>query len=88
MSMKSRILKKENDFFKAYEEELLEYEKSSQLFAYNLIEYTIDNSNESSNEFVAKGYEFMGKINLQLSEQYCEQESTDINEYEKWLCGV
>lgn len=88
MSIESQVLLNENDFLRAYQEELLEYEKSSQLFAYNLIEYTIDNSDERYIRAMNDGYKFMADINLELSEQPYEQEFADINEYEKWLCGV
>lgn len=80
--------------FKNYAKMMKEYkdyqynEKSSQLFKADLIQYNIGNSNEGYIQYMKDGYEEMTKINLELSELNFEQEYANINDYEKWLCGV
>ena len=71
-----------------------DFEKSSKLIGENLIIYKEDVNSESFFQLMKSGYEYMGKINEQISEEFdfsnnsCEFEYDTFNEYEKWLCGV
>lgn len=39
-------------------------------------------------EEMKKGYMEMGKLNLEIAQEYNECEFIDVDMYETWLCGV
>lgn len=52
-----------------------------------LIEYR-ESYNFVDKELMKSGYQEMARLNLELSQNGFECELAQINEYEKWLCGV
>lgn len=70
------------------------FEKSSKFINDNLIVYSEDNESHEFFELMKSGYKDMAKINLELSydinpsQKSLKYKFDDINEYEKWLCGV
>ena len=71
-----------------------EFEKSSKFIKDNLIVYSEENESCEFFELMKKGYKEMSKINLEItgysnsSQKSLKYQYDDINEYEKWLCGV
>ena len=71
-----------------------EFEKSSKFIKDNLIVYSDDNESCEFFELMKNGYKEMSKINLEIagcgssSQKSLKYKLDDINEYEKWLCGV
>ena len=71
-----------------------DFEKSSKFIKDSLIVYSEENEASEFFELMKNGYREMSKINLELSyDAHSSQKSLkykfdDINEYEKWLCGV
>ena len=71
-----------------------EFEKSSKFIKDNLIVYSEENESCEFFELMKNGYKEMSKINLELaydansSQKSLKYKFDDINEYEKWLCGV
>ena len=71
-----------------------DFEKSSKFIKDSLIVYSEENEASEFFELMKNGYKEMSKINLELSyDTHSSQKSLkykfdDINEYEKWLCGV
>ena len=70
------------------------FEKSSKFINNSLIVYSEDNESHEFFELMKNGYKEMSKINLELaydinpSQKSLKYKFDDINEYEKWLCGV
>lgn len=71
-----------------------DFEKSSKFIKESLIVYSEENESREFFELMKNGYKEMSKINLELSydcnpsENSLKYKFDDINEYEKWLCGV
>ena len=71
-----------------------DFEKSSKFIKDNLIVYSEDYKAFEFFELMKNGYKEMSKINLELaydansSQKSLKYKFDDINEYEKWLCGV
>ena len=71
-----------------------EFEKSSKFIKETLIVYSDDNESCEFFELMKNGYKEMSKINLEIagcgssSQKSLKYKFDDINEYEKWLCGV
>ena len=71
-----------------------EFEKSSKFIKDSLIVYSEENEASEFFELMKNGYKEMSKINLELaydansSQKSLKYKFDDINEYEKWLCGV
>ena len=71
-----------------------EFEKSSKFIKDSLIVYSEENEASEFFELMRNGYKEMSKINLELaydtnsSQKSLKYKFDDINEYEKWLCGV
>lgn len=72
----------------------VDFSKSSKFIKESLIIYSEDNESQEFFELMKKGYKEMAKINLELARDTCPSRKSlkykfdDINEYEKWLCGV
>lgn len=70
------------------------FEKSSKFIKESLIVYNEEKESKEFFELMIDGYKQMSKINLELSydtnlsQKSLEYQFDDINEYEKWLCGV
>ena len=70
------------------------FEKSSKFIKDSLIVYSEENEASEFFELMRNGYKEMSKINLELSyyanssQKSLKYKFDDINEYEKWLCGV
>lgn len=70
------------------------FEKSSKFIKDSLIVYSEENEANEFFELMKNGYKEMSKINLELSyyanssQKSLKYKFDDINEYEKWLCGV
>lgn len=70
------------------------FEKSSKFINDSLIVYSEENESNEFFELMKNGYKEMSKINLELandinpSQKSLKYKFDDINEYEKWLCGV
>lgn len=68
--------------------------KNSKFIVDSLIVYSEERESEDFFELMKKGYKEMAKINLGLSydinpsQKSLKYKFDDINEYEKWLCGV
>lgn len=68
--------------------------KSSKFIKESLIVYSDDNESCEFFELMKNGYKEMSKINLEIagcggsSQKSLKYKFDDINEYEKWLCGV
>lgn len=72
-----------------------DFEKSRKFINDSLIIYSEDNYESEFFELMKNGYLEMAEINLKFSgynsssqEESYEYKFDDINEYEKWLCGV
>lgn len=71
-----------------------DFEKSSKFIKDNLIVYSEENEASEFFQLMKNGYKEMSKINLELSydanssQKSLKYKFDDINEYEKWLCGV
>ena len=71
-----------------------DFEKSSKFIKDNLIVYSEENEASEFFQLMKNGYKEMSKINLELSydsnssQKSLKYKLDDINEYEKWLCGV
>lgn len=71
-----------------------DFEKSSKFIKDSLIVYSEENEASKFFELMKNGYKEMSKINLELSydanssQRSLKYKFDDINEYEKWLCGV
>ena len=71
-----------------------DYEKSSKIIKDRLIVYSEENEANEFFELMKNGYKEMSKINLELSyyanssQKSLKYKFDNINEYEKWLCGV
>ena len=71
-----------------------DFEKSSKFINDSLIVYSEENEANEFFELIKNGYKEMSKINLELSydanssQKSLKYKFDDINEYEKWLCGV
>ena len=72
----------------------LEFKKNRKFIGEDLIRYNEDKNNMEFYELMKNGYKEMSKINLELaydansSQKSLKYKFDDINEYEKWLCGV
>lgn len=70
------------------------FEKSSKFIKDSLIVYSEENEASEFFELMRNGYKEMSKINLELSyyanssQKSLKYKFDNINEYEKWLCGV
>ena len=70
------------------------FEKSSKFIKDSLIVYSEENEANEFFELMKNGYKEMSKINLELSyyanssQKSLKYKFDNINEYEKWLCGV
>ncbi|MEN8076763.1 hypothetical protein ABFP60_07335 [Clostridioides difficile] len=70
------------------------FEKNSKFINDSLIVYSEENESNEFFELMKNGYKEMSKINLELandinpSQKSLKYKFDDINEYEKWLCGV
>ena len=70
------------------------FDKSSKFIKDSLIVYSEENEANEFFELMKNGYKEMSKINLELSyyanssQKSLKYEFDNINEYEKWLCGV
>ena len=70
------------------------FEKSSKFITDSLIVYSEENEANEFFELMKNGYKEMSKINLELSyyanssQKSLKYKFDNINEYEKWLCGV
>ena len=70
------------------------FEKNSKFINDSLIVYSEENQSNEFFELMKIGYKEMSKINLELahdinpSQKSLKYKFDDINEYEKWLCGV
>ena len=68
--------------------------KSSKFIKESLIVYSDDNESCEFFELMKNGYKEMSNINLEIagcgssSQKSLKYKFDDINEYEKWLCGV
>lgn len=71
-----------------------DFRKSSKFIKENLIVYSENNESCEFFELMKNGYKEMSKINLEIagcgssSQKSLKYKFDDINEYEKWLCGV
>ena len=71
-----------------------DFEKSSKFIKDSLIVYSEENEASEFFELMRNGYKEMSKINLEItgysnsSQKSLKYQYDDINEYEKWLCGV
>lgn len=71
-----------------------DFGKSSKFIKENLIVYSENNESCEFFELMKNGYKEMSKINLEIagcgssSQKSLKYKFDDINEYEKWLCGV
>ena len=71
-----------------------DFEKSSKFIKDSLIVYSEENEASEFFELMKNGYKEMSKINLEItgysnsSQKSLKYQYDDINEYEKWLCGV
>ena len=71
-----------------------DFEKSSKFIKDSLIVYSEENEANEFFELMKNGYKEMSKINLEItgysnsSQKSLKYQYDDINEYEKWLCGV
>ena len=71
-----------------------DFEKSSKFIKDSLIVYSEENEASEFFELMKNGYKEMSKINLEItgysnsSQKSIKYQYDDINEYEKWLCGV
>ena len=71
-----------------------EFEKSSKFIKDSLIVYSEENEASEFFELMRNGYKEMSKINLEItgysnsSQKSLKYKFDNINEYEKWLCGV
>ena len=71
-----------------------DFEKNSKFIKDSLIVYSEENEASEFFELMRNGYKEMSKINLELaydtnsSQKSLKYKFDDINEYEKWLCGV
>ena len=71
-----------------------DFEKSSKFIKDSLIVYSEENEASEFFELMRNGYKEMSKINLEItgysnsSQKSLKYKFDDINEYEKWLCGV
>ena len=69
-------------------------QKNRKFIRMDLIRYNEDDDKLECEELMKNGYLQMAQINLELSEMFDSSPVTlhykfdDINEYEKWLCGV
>lgn len=72
----------------------VDFSKSSKFIKESLIIYSEDKEAQEFFELMKNGYKEMAKINLEIArELYPSRKSLkykfdDVNEYEKWLCGV
>ena len=72
----------------------VDFSKSSKFIKESLIVYSDDNESCEFFELMKNGYKEMSKINLEIagcgssSQKSLKYKLDDINEYEKWLCGV
>ena len=71
-----------------------DFKKSRKFIHRDLIRYNKGNDNTEIDELMKNGYIQMTEINLELTQVFdsspitLQYEFDDINEYEKWLCGV
>ena len=71
-----------------------DFEKSSKFIKDSLIVYSEENEASEFFELMRNGYKEMSKINLEItgysnsSQKSLKYKFDNINEYEKWLCGV
>lgn len=72
----------------------LDFKKNRKFIEIDLIRYNEDENNIEFDELMKNGYIQMSQINLEISELFESSPGTlhyeydNINEYEKWLCGV
>ena len=72
----------------------VDFSKSSKFIMESLIIYSEDKESKEFFELMKNGYKEMANINLELardvnpSRKSLKYKFDDINEYEKWLCGV
>ena len=72
----------------------VDFSKSSKFIKESLIIYSEDKESKEFFELMKNGYKEMDNINLELardvnpSRKSLKYKFDDINEYEKWLCGV
>ena len=72
----------------------VDFSKSSKFIKESLIIYSEDKESKEFFELMKNGYKEMSNINLELardvnpSRKSLKYKFDDINEYEKWLCGV
>ena len=72
----------------------VDFSKSCKFIKESLIIYSEDKESKEFFELMKNGYKEMANINLELardvnpSRKSLKYKFDDINEYEKWLCGV
>ncbi|MBM6837726.1 hypothetical protein H9X78_14365 [Clostridium saudiense] len=80
--------------YKSNNKNKLQFKKNRKFIGKDLIRYNEDENNIEFYELMKNGYIEMSKINLEISELFesspesLHYEFDNINEYEKWLCGV
>lgn len=62
--------------------------KKSKFIQCSLIEYSKEKCEVEFLMLMKQGYENMAEINLELSQDTLVSGNADLDEYEKWLCGV
>ena len=80
--------------YKSNNKNKLQFKKNRKFIGKDLIRYNEDENNIEFYELMKNGYIEMSKINLEISELFesspesLHYEFDNINEYERWLCGV